>query len=80
MLSEDSEKLEKTTDALVKTVGGELINESLEILTEKKFQEIRSAYNISNAELRALKAIDSDRREALTKLVIEKGALLSIGD
>ena len=80
MLSEDREKLEKTTDALVKTVGGELSNDSLEILTEKKFQEIRSAYNISNAELKALKAINSDKREALTKLVIEKGALLSIGD
>jgi KEOPS complex subunit Cgi121 len=80
MLSEDREKLEKATDVLVKSVRGELSNESLEILTEKKFQEIRAAYNISDAELKALKAINSDEREALTKLVIERGALLSIGD
>ena len=71
-----SKTKEKSTQAMLKVseiIGGEQSDEVIN-LTDEKFQIIKSAFEVSDAELEA--TLRRSRKEALTSILIERSALL----
>jgi len=73
ILSEEREKLKSAIQKISSLIRGEECDEIID-LTDEKFQIIKSAFKISDAELEA--ALRKSEKEALTSILVERSALL----
>jgi len=73
ILSETKEKAVKAMLKISRIIGGERCDEVID-LTDEKFQIIKSAFKVSDAELEA--TLRRSKKEALTSILVERSALL----
>jgi len=73
ILSKSWEKLIHVMQKMSEIIGGEQCDEVID-LTDEKFQIIKSAFKVSDAELEA--TLRRSEKEALTSILIERSALL----
>jgi len=73
ILSENREKLIGAMRRISRVIGGEECDGVID-LTDEKFRVIKSAFEVSDAELEA--TLRRSKKEALTSILIERSALL----
>jgi len=73
ILSKTKEKSMRAMLKISKVIGGEQNDEVIDI-TDEKFQKLKSAFEVSDAELEA--TLRKSEKEALTSILIERSALL----
>jgi len=76
IIGTDRGVVERATERVSRLVPGRIDDGVLEIRSEGKFNELASLFGITREELETV--VSETREEALTMLVIERGALLSI--
>ncbi|HYB92603.1 MAG TPA: KEOPS complex subunit Cgi121 [archaeon] len=69
----------ETLSIISKIVGGKQDDDVLEIKTADKYASIKKTFNISNYEIEAETEKAGLERKALTDLIIERGAILTVG-
>jgi len=76
--SKDSGPAISAVRFFVDSVGGVIDNSALEIRSDEKVNVLRRIFDVSNVELDAVVRSGIDLREAIERIVIERGALLEV--
>ena len=79
IIAENKTDASETLNRISKIIGGKQDDDVLEIKTVGKYEFIKKLFNVSDDELEAKIERASLKKEALTDLIIERGAILAIG-